>query len=106
MTRIINIHPLLFFLEGYLNGLPIPKDAPKIEKENQALALQCVKVLRAMCSEKLEKIGGGCKTPNMGRGEVIKILESVFRGCWTPNMGRGAILQVGKTPTMGRGRAK
>jgi hypothetical protein len=110
MTRIINIHPLLFFLEGYLKGLPIPKDAPRIEKENQTLALGCVKILRAMYSEKSPVIGGGCNTPAMGRGEVTRILPGQ---CLTPTMGRGegrriqeSILKACMTPTMGRGRAK
>jgi len=89
MTRIINVHPILIFLESYLQGLRIPKDAPRIEKENHALALQCVKVLRAMCSESRRAIGPNCKTPAMGRGEVRRVLESILHGCWTPTMGRG-----------------
>jgi hypothetical protein len=89
MTRIINVHPILIFLESYLRRQRIPKDAPRIEKENHLLALQCVAVLRAMCSERRLMPGGNCKTPAMGRAEVRRILESILHGCWTPTMGRG-----------------
>jgi len=86
MSR-INIHPLLAFLENYLRGLKIPGDASRIEKENYILALQCVKILRSLYSEKWPVIGTVCKTPAMGRGEAIDVITEFFPHCKTPAMG-------------------
>ncbi len=86
MSR-INVHPFLFFLESYLRGLKIPKDASPIERENHVLAMYSVRIIRSMFSEKRQLIGTVCKTPAMGRGEVIDIITQLFPHCKTPAMG-------------------
>jgi hypothetical protein len=75
---VIKVNRLVFYLEGYLHELKLPKDATKIEKQKLEIAKLCATLLKETFMAPFPP-KPGCKTPWYG--------ANFLWHCKTPWMG-------------------
>jgi len=88
---IIKANSLVYYLDVYLHGLKLPKNATKLEKQKLEVATQCVDLLKEMFMTPFPS-KPGCRTPWYG-GSTSIICKTPWMGrahCTTPRMGKGA----------------
>ena len=88
---IIKANSLVYYLDAYLHGLKLPKNATKLEKRKLEVATQCVDLLKEMFMTPFSP-KPGCRTPWYG-GSTNIICRTPWMGrahCTTPWMGKGA----------------